>query len=293
MIQTELEPFRPAKTEQQGPSQTPGWPARWWKRHFLEPLQRVDQEMRDYLASNQSRRGDWKVMVILVTAAVCLTLQNFGNKAGVGEAFCQWLESQFLGPASENTPIASLTSWIGLCVLNYFLLPALVIRLLFRERIRDYGTKLKGALKDVWIYGVMLAMVLPLVLLASANARFQATYPFYRLAAEEPLWPYFWRWECQYGIQFLALEFFFRGFLLHGTRHRFGAYSILVMMVPYCMIHFGKPMPEALAAIIAGIALGFMSLKTRSIWMGAASHVTVALSMDFASLWRQGFFASL
>jgi hypothetical protein len=34
-----------------------------------------------------------------------------------------------------------------------------------------------------------------------------------------------------------------------------------------------------------------MSLKTRSIWMGAALHVSVALSMDFASLWRKGFFS--
>jgi hypothetical protein len=32
-----------------------------------------------------------------------------------------------------------------------------------------------------------------------------------------------------------------------------------------------------------------MSLRTRSIWLGAAIHVTVAMSMDFASLWRQGF----
>ncbi len=40
-------------------------------------------------------------------------------------------------------------------------------------------------------------------------------------------------------------------------------------------------------AYIAGIVLGFMSLKTRSIWLGAAIHMSVALSMDFLSLWRQ------
>jgi membrane protease YdiL (CAAX protease family) len=54
------------------------------------------------------------------------------------------------------------------------------------------------------------------------------------------------------------------------------------------MIHFYKPMPEAFASIVAGLALGYMSLRTHSIWLGAAIHVTVALSMDFASLWRQG-----
>jgi membrane protease YdiL (CAAX protease family) len=61
------------------------------------------------------------------------------------------------------------------------------------------------------------------------------------------------------------------------------------MMLPYCMIHFTKPLPEACASIVAGLALGLMSLKTRSIWLGAALHITVALSMDLASLARQGF----
>ena len=62
------------------------------------------------------------------------------------------------------------------------------------------------------------------------------------------------------------------------------------MMVPYCMLHFHKPLPEALASIVGAIALGFMSLRTHSIWMGTAIHVSVAWSMDAASLWRQGFF---
>ncbi len=38
----------------------------------------------------------------------------------------------------------------------------------------------------------------------------------------------------------------------------------------------------------AGVLLGFMSLKTRSIWLGAALHISVAWVMDFASLYRRG-----
>jgi membrane protease YdiL (CAAX protease family) len=94
-------------------------------------------------------------------------------------------------------------------------------------------------------------------------------------------------WELLYAVQFLALEFFFRGFLVHSLRRRFAAYAVLVMTVPYCMIHFGKPMTETLGAIGAGVLLGFMSLKTRSIWMGAALHIAVAWSMDAAALWRR------
>jgi membrane protease YdiL (CAAX protease family) len=59
---------------------------------------------------------------------------------------------------------------------------------------------------------------------------------------------------------------------------------VLAMVVPYCMIHFGKPWAEALAAIIAGVVLGTLALKTRSIWSGFLIHVTVAVSMDLAAL---------
>jgi hypothetical protein len=58
---------------------------------------------------------------------------------------------------------------------------------------------------------------------------------------------------------------------------------------PYCMIHFGKPMPESLAAIIAGVVLGFLSIKNNSIVLGFLIHCSVGMAMDMASLWNKGF----
>ena len=49
------------------------------------------------------------------------------------------------------------------------------------------------------------------------------------------------------------------------------------MVVPYCMIHYGKPYLEAGAAIIAGVVLGSLSMRTRSIWAGFLVHGTVAI----------------
>ena len=89
-------------------------------------------------------------------------------------------------------------------------------------------------------------------------------------------------------IQFFALEFFFRGFFLHGIKQRFGFYSVFVMMIPYCMIHFGKPFPETISAIIAGTALGILSLKSNNIWLGVFIHCSVAITMDICSLWQKG-----
>ena len=93
-----------------------------------------------------------------------------------------------------------------------------------------------------------------------------------------------WAWEGLYAAQFVSLEFFFRGFILNGLRRALGSNAIFVMIVPYCMIHYGKPMPETLGAIGAGLILGTLALRTRSIWGGVLIHISVALTMDVLAL---------
>jgi membrane protease YdiL (CAAX protease family) len=104
------------------------------------------------------------------------------------------------------------------------------------------------------------------------------------------MFPYFFSWECLYLLQFFGLEFFFRGFMIHGLKDKLGIYSVFVMTIPYCMIHFGKPLPECVGSIGAGLFLGMMSYKTGSVWMGAFLHMAVAISMDVLSLWHRGYF---
>jgi membrane protease YdiL (CAAX protease family) len=124
----------------------------------------------------------------------------------------------------------------------------------------------------------MFALILPAVWIASGTDTFRHTYPFYRLSNRSSF--DYWSWELMYALQFLSLEFFFRGFLLHGLRRALGANAIFVMAVPYCMIHYGKPMAETMGAIGAGIILGTLAMRTRSIWGGVVIHVGVAWTMD-------------
>jgi hypothetical protein len=193
---------------------------------------------------------------------------------------------------STNYQLYNLAYWAAIIFICYFIVPVLVIKLGFRERLRDYGLQWGTFLKDSWIYLIMLGIMFPLVYFASTNHSFQARYPFYTPASGESLWPNFWIWQMIYFCQFFALEFFFRGFLVHGLKKYVGVYSIIIMTVPYCMIHFGKPMGETFAAIFAGLALGMMSLKSRSIALGVFLHYSVAITMDMAALWQEGFFSS-
>ena len=244
-----------------------------------EPWREACELQRQHVNSDCRERVDRETICVLLAVALALTAQYYLliNRSWTP----RWVQS-----SAENSEFTRHAYWAIGHLIIYLAVPILIIRLVLKRSPADYGLKLRGAFSCWWVYAVMFAVMLPIIFAVSTRDDFQRTYPFYRLATNEPLWPRFLVWELLYAVQFIALEFFFRGFLLHGTKRRFGPYSIFVMTVPYTMIHFGKPFPETLAAIVAGIVLGFMSLKTRSIWLGAALHIAVAWTMDIAATLR-------
>ncbi len=176
--------------------------------------------------------------------------------------------------------------WWGLTRVGGYLLPVAIWPLLFRgERRRDCGLRFAGLRQHLWIYALALAVMVPLLLVVRRQPDFGAYYPMYRGAGRS--WADFLAWEAVYVAQFFALEAFFRGWWLHATRS-LGAASILGMVIPYTMIHFGKPWLEVSGAIVAGVVLGSISARTRSIWAGVLVHATVALLMDVLALQHRG-----
>ena len=227
-------------------------------------------------ASTGPRGFDWKVAVILAVVCVSLTLQEY---VGQRELYKLWFPEH---GRDRYFQLQAFGWWAGWRVLGYMVLPIIVILLLPGERLRDYHISPRGFIKHLWIYLVMFALILPAVVLASRTDAFRGTYPFYSWA-NRSLFD-LWAWEAMYAIQFLSLEFFFRGFMLHGLRRALGANAIYVMIVPYCMIHYGKPMAETFGAIGAGLILGTLAMRTRSIWGGVMIHVGVAWTMDLLAV---------
>ncbi len=184
--------------------------------------------------------------------------------------------------ATRWAPLLELSFWTSFRVLGFALLPMLVIRYALKQRIRDYGLSAAGLRGHALVYALLFVLVLPLVALAATRPEFVRYYPFYRQASES--WLDFAVWELMYALQFFALELFFRGFWLEACRRTMGSAAIASMIVPYCMIHFTKPVLEVLGAIIAGFVLGLLAMRTRSIWGGVSLHVSVALTMDVLAL---------
>jgi membrane protease YdiL (CAAX protease family) len=235
---------------------------------------------------------DRRAVFALVYTAVGLTciyylknveyLDAMAAAAGLGQA------AEAIKRSDENN-LLLLAYWVGVSVTFYFVIPAIVLRFVLKQRLSDYGLNFsieKGFLK---LLLQCLAVMLPLVYLMSLTPGFMARYPFLKVYNGEPyLSSTLIGWELIYFVQFFGLEFFFRGFLLHSLKRSLGIYSIFVMMVPYCMIHFAKPMPETLAAVFAGIFLGWLSYRNGNIWMGLMLHCTVAFSMDILALYNKG-----
>lgn len=267
-----------------------------FKRIFTDTFQLAELESLEYQQQHPGRASR-KVLVIGFQAAFSLScIYYFASPqftAGFFKALgLDGLASSLLDAVGDgpHARLFRLMHWVVVLNLFYFIIPAIVIKTVFRERLSEYGLRIKGAFKDYGLYIIMLLVMLPLVWYFSGTKSFQARYPFYSLLPGEGLTTDFWWWELLYFSQFFTLEFFFRGYMTLGLRHRFGYYSVFVMMIPYCMIHFGKPMPETIGAILAGIVLGTVSLKSRSVLLGVLIHYSVAITMDMFALWRKGFF---
>jgi membrane protease YdiL (CAAX protease family) len=228
-------------------------------------------------AADAGRPFDLRPAWVLLAAAVLLIAMEYG---GYSSNFRHWF------PTASNDAhwgaLYGMLWWAGVRVAGFVVFPMIAVALLFDEPLAAFGLRLRGAGRHLPVYAVLFGLVAPLVLAFSFTEGFRATYPFYRLAGRSAL--DFVLWEHAYIWQFFGVEFFFRGFLLHGTKRRLGAYSVAVSVVPYVMIHFGKPLPEVCGAVVAGTVLGVLSLRTGSIWAGFLIHVSVAVSMDVLSL---------
>jgi len=235
---------------------------------------------------------DQRAVFALVYAAIGLTCISYFKNPDYLAAILGSTRFTDIGeiaahPTANN--LYGLVWWVIVSVLFYFVVPALFVKFVQRRELSEIGLSLKLEPDFVKLLLQCTAIMLPIVYLMSLTAGFSAKYPFLKVYNGDPyLSSTLLIWELVYFFQFFGLEFFFRGFLLHSLKPSLGVYSIFAMTVPYTMIHFQKPMPETIAAIFAGIFLGWLSFKNGNIWMGLVLHCIVAFSMDILALYNKG-----
>jgi membrane protease YdiL (CAAX protease family) len=234
---------------------------------------------------------DFRPVLALVLGALVLTGQEYyGRYSMWNEHLRAWLTGVLQGSPAGLTTVDTYDElfgrgWWGLTRIGGYLLPLAVWPIFFRkDSLLDMGLRTRGFLEHAWLYAMFVAVMIPVMMIVARQPDFGAYYPIYDQAGRS--WVDFLVWEAIYLGQFLGLEIFFRGWWIRACRS-FGIGAIFCMVVPYCMIHYGKPYLEADAAIIAGTVLGSLSMKTRSIWAGFLVHGTVGLLMDILALGRK------
>jgi hypothetical protein len=234
---------------------------------------------------------DLRVTVIMTAAAVLLLVFR---KFGGSQTFEQDLRPDALA-GHRYLSVFGDAYWF----LSSFTMLGLVPFLITRPkalRPASVGLGLGDARFGLRWCAILYGAMLPVVVAAALTTTFSRYYPLNGVLGEEAVAVVsggapnrgfvvaFLGYEALYGVYFLGWEFFFRGFLTCGLYDRLGANGVLVGNIPFVLMHLGKPFPEALGSIFAGVALGLFALRARSFWYGFLLHVAIAWTMDAAAI---------
>ncbi|MCI0449206.1 MAG: CPBP family intramembrane metalloprotease [Chlorobi bacterium] len=175
--------------------------------------------------------------------------------------------------------------WFSADGILMFIVPIILIPLVLRGKLSDYGFRVgdyKFGLKSASFF---IILMLPVLWIASGSESFSKAYPqggtFVRENIEVLLY-----YELFVGFYMLAWEFFWRGYVLFGLKEKFGIYAIFIQMIPFFILHRGKPELETFASIFAGLVLGIQAWRANSFIYCFIVHWCVVIFIDVISVLR-------
>ena len=164
--------------------------------------------------------------------------------------------------------------------LYYGVFPLLVILLVLRKNPINFGLGL-GSPRIWGFYVVVICVIAAAILYASS---YSPSLQSYYLDADFKFFSYLWS-QC---LILSASEFLYRGFLLFGLKEKFGEGSILIQMVPFVLLHLGKPELETISTILTGILFGWVAYRGRSFWPAFIIHMFINVFFVGIINWRYG-----
>ncbi len=166
--------------------------------------------------------------------------------------------------------------------------PACVVKFVFRERLADYGLFLRSPKRFATTCAFFVPIFLVVGWLSGDNESFYDVYPFNPFAGAS--------WTClvvhsalYFFLYYLAWEFMFRGFIQLGLAQTIGpAPAVLVQVVLSTALHYGHPMSETLGCVAGGLLWGYLVFRTKSIWPGWIQHAILGIALDWSLVLNAG-----
>ncbi|MBM4157373.1 MAG: CPBP family intramembrane metalloprotease [Ignavibacteria bacterium] len=166
-----------------------------------------------------------------------------------------------------------------------FLIPVLSIKFVFKKNLKDFGFRFGDVKFGLITLAVFFIVMLIVVWIVSASEQFAKTYPQGGQELRNSV-RMFIIFEFCVLIYMLGWEFIWRGYMLFGLKEKFGYYAIFIQMLPFFILHRGKPELELFASIFAGIILGIQAWRSNSFIYCWILHWLVVFSIDIISLLR-------
>lgn len=213
-------------------------------------------------------------VVLLVSPVLLITWKYFGSHEYYREQLSPRL-SLWEDPTVPAAVYSFLTSFLLLAVV-----PALIVKLVFREKLADYGVQLGLRGRTVRSFLLLAPLFLLSAYVASHDPQILAHYPINRSAgASASMFAFH---ASTYLLFYMGREFYFRGFLQFGLRDSVGlANAVLIQVLVSVLFHLGKPAPETYASIVSSLLWGILAFRTRSLWSGLLQHFLLGLSLDW------------
>ena len=222
---------------------------------------------------------DRKVIIVFISVAVLQTISYYYTSRRFFR-YNYFEQLQF----DNNVFLYEYLYWFVGDFVTLFVLPLFIIKIFLKGNLYGYGLRI-GDYKIGLKYSlIFLAVMVPIVWFVSAKGDFIETYP--QLNAVKYSWNIFLVFESGILLYMIAWEFMWRGFMLFGLEEKFGYYAVLIQMIPFLILHNGKPVAETFGAIAGGLALGILALKTRSVLYCIITHAGVMFSIDLVSSLR-------
>lgn len=167
----------------------------------------------------------------------------------------------------------SLNSAWGNSLLYFIILPLVTIICVLRKNPLDFGLRLGN--HRLWSMYVLIFLLLavPILYYSSDIDSVRKYYSSRHLD--------FFQYSVHKGVYLLGLEFFFRGFMLFGLKEQFREGSIIIQMVPFTILHIGKPEVEVVGCIITGTLFGYIAYRGNSFWPAFIIHLAVNIANKF------------
>lgn len=231
------------------------------KTHFRESIKKLKQ-----LDKNVT-------IIFLIVASLNIISYYLTSR----RFFRTQLQSYFF--ESDYLNLFEFLYWFFGDFLNFTLLPLLAVIFFHKKKFSDFGLTFGDKKLGLKVSGIVLAIAIPILWVVSSFESFSNFYPHLHLAKTN--FQIFLIYEIGMLFYMFGWEFIWRGYMLFGLEEKFDWYAIYIQMIPFVILHNGKPVIETIGSILAAIALGVLAFRTRSFLYGVLIHFIIMFCIDF------------